>query len=112
MKTKLHPDFSCPKGLTKSGRAAYRVILALIRKHDLVYSGGCKVFYSPKEWRLRGEEYGTSSELIVVYDGGAHRELFEPEYSFSFTEELTASLRKSGLWFEPCTCWYSAIYIQ
>ena len=103
-------DFECPKYLTRKGKLAYQAVMSVVARHGLQYSGGCKVFYSPKQWRDRGEEYGTSSHLIVVYDGGSHREIFEPEYGFQVQEELNVELRKHGLYFEHCTGWYSAIY--
>jgi hypothetical protein len=109
---KTHPDLECPKGLSRKGRAAYHVIMRILRQHDLLHTGGCKAFYSPKQWAARGEEYGTKSELVVVYDGGDVRELFEPEFGFSWRDEMWDKLKEQGLWYEPCTCWYSAIYVN
>jgi len=109
---KIPTDLQCPKGLTRKGRAAYHVIIGILRRAKLLHTGGCRAFYSPKEWRDRGEAYGTKSELVVVYDGGDVRELFEPEYGPQLSEELWSKLKEKGLWYEPCTCWYSAIYVN
>jgi hypothetical protein len=107
---KLPPELQCPKGLTREGRTAHQVITKILREANLLETGGCKAFYSPKEWKARGEDYGTTSELIVVYDGGNVRELFEPEFSDVLFDKLNLCLKEKGLWFELCTCWYSAIY--
>lgn len=73
--------------------------------------GGCRAFYSPKEWADRGEEYGLTSELIVVYDGGDLVPYFNlDEGAFSLFEAMNEVLNEAGYWFEPCTGWYSAVY--
>ena len=75
------------------------------------YGGGCQAFYTPEEWRERGEEYGLDSVLILCHDGGdlsVYCNLYERnEYSYV---RLTESLREIGYWFEPCTAWYTAVY--
>ena len=109
---KLHPDLRCPRGLSANGRIARAVILQLLKDNGLNETGGCRAFYSPKEWTQRGEEYGKNSELIVVYDGGDVRELFEPEFCYKLPDALYEALKSKRLWYEPCTCWYSAIYTQ
>lgn len=102
--------FAEPEGLSPSGRAAYRKIVEVLAKADALYSGGCKVFYSPQEWHKRGERYGLQSELIVVYDGGNHRRFFDSDGLGSFTKQMVEALNEVGLYFEPCTGWYCAVY--
>lgn len=66
-----------PEGLSSLGNKAYDLIIETMKARGVGNDDvGCKVFYSPSEWRTRGEEYGNKSELIVVYDGGKHRSMF------------------------------------
>lgn len=68
-------------------------------------------FYSPKEWKARGERYGLQSELIVVHDGGDLASFFNPDYgSWKLQSAMNEALEKVGYYAEPCTTWYTAIY--
>lgn len=100
-----------PEGLSELGEKAYQVIMNVMTKNNMTYTGGCKTFYSPKEWAERGEEYGLDSELIVVYDGGEVKEFFcYLEENDDCMEIMDQALASVGVYDEPCTCWYSAIY--
>lgn len=100
-----------PEGLSKLGEAAYAAILEFLHQHDLDHTGGCKAFYSPDAWKERGEEYGTKSVLIVVYDGGSHRCCFTlSEQQYDLVEKMQKTLQKVGCYFEECTGWYGAVY--
>jgi hypothetical protein len=111
--SEVSKDFEIPNDLSDLGRQVAETIVKTIRHlvGDSVTGGGCKAFYSPEEWQDRGEQYGLSSELIVVYDGGDLSSCFSylsglPE----FEEAMTKALEDIGVWAEPCTCWYSAVY--
>lgn len=102
-------DLREPEGLSDKGRAAYVIIKAILRKHEIAWTGGCRTFYSPAEWRERGEKYGGDAELIVVYDGsdvGATMKIDGALYE----ETRTALGGLAGLFAEECTHWYAAIY--
>ncbi len=100
-----------PQGLSPKGQKAYHAIMKVLRKYDMLDTGGCKTFYSPQHWKERGEEYGTESELIVVYDGGDVGPFFDYAYGVeSLQAAMEEALHAVGCWAEPCTCWYSAIY--
>ena len=107
------PDLAIPKGLSRAGRKACKVILAVLAENCLSEpsGGGCPLFRSPGEHRERGEQYGRESELIVLYDGGDAY----PYFSYmseapGLAEKMRKALSDAGLWSEPCTGWYSAIY--
>jgi hypothetical protein len=103
--------FDKPQGLSPKGEAAHAAIMTFLLKKELCSSGGCKVFYSPEEWAARGEEYGTRSELIVVYDGGDHRCAFNMDCEcYKTIEALQEELHKIGCFFEEATCWYGSVY--
>ena len=104
-------DLMIPNGLSSFGCAAALKIVKLLREHDAMETGGCKVFYSPKEWKARGEQYGCESELVVVYDGGDHASFFNTDLEcWNRIEKLAKDLAELGLYVEACTGWYSAIY--
>jgi hypothetical protein len=125
-------DLKMPEGLDKDGESAYRTVVEYLEKHKLLFTGGCRVFYSPEEWKERGEQYGRESKLIVVYDGAEARYCFSMDACYehedfvqelidsglkvakrnryALYEDMQAELSKIGLFFEECTGWYSAVY--
>lgn len=73
--------------------------------------GGCKAFYTPEEWKERGEDYVTDAVLIVCHDGGDLAPLFNWDYcAYELREKMDEVLKKLGFFPEQCTSWYSAIY--
>lgn len=101
-----------PQGLSEKGKLAYRTIMSVLTKDGATDTGGGQSFYSPAEWRARGEEYGKDSELIVTYDGGALGPYFsiDQDYTYQNTDKMEKALRRVGLYSEEATGWYSAIY--
>lgn len=106
------PDFACPDGLSPKGAEAWEAIVTLLREKDDLKSGGhTNVFYSPAAWLDRGEDYGRGSELIILHDGGNHACYFNGDYEcYSAVEAMRQALEQHGLYTEPCTSWYSAVY--
>jgi hypothetical protein len=104
-------DLERPQGLSDVGNVAHALIRAFLEELELTHTGGCKAFYSPSEWRDRGEKYGLESELIVVHDGGSLSRVFNLDYMlYDLNNELQEMLATRGLFCEQCTSWYSAIY--
>lgn len=103
-----------PAGLSAKGKAAHAAIMEVLRANELADTGGCPAFYSPAEWRERGEKYGRESELVVVYDGGDLLHFFNSDSAYEskwvFSEKMRERLAKEGLYYEECTGWYAAIY--
>ncbi len=107
----LGADWEIPADLSEAGRKAAEVLRDFAIKHDLTFTGGCKVFYSPTEWKARGEEYGTTSLLVIVYDGGSVRKAVSLDgFAYDLHEEFRQVLAGLGLICEECTCWYAAVY--
>jgi hypothetical protein len=105
-------DLQQPDNLSDKGKQAHKAIVAFLRKHKLTYTGGCKAFYSPKEWREREEDYGCDSVLVVVHDGGDHGDAFSYDReNYKIIEKMNEVLKPLGLYSEQCTIWYSAIYL-
>lgn len=117
-------DLDAPAGLNEPGRRAHAIIVAYLVEHGLTDTGGCKAFHAPGTWSHR---YGTKSHLVVVYDGGALRPVFNMDAAYDLDcahyqrtgtsrepyalyEGMQAKLREAGLYFEECTGWYSAVY--
>jgi hypothetical protein len=104
-------DLNRPEGLSNLGNAAYDKIMAFLTERGLINTGGCKAFYSPKEWADRGEDYGTDSELIVVHDGGDHAYAFSwSQGQYDLIDAMVENLNPLGVYSEQCTSWYSAVY--
>ncbi len=100
--------FARPDPLGAAGAWAHRIICRFLREHDIFWSGGCRVFYSPGEWAARGEQYGLRSELIVVHDGGSHKQAVV--FDEPLHDKLVAELAKFDLFIEQETSWYSAVF--
>ena len=100
--------------LKGKGKKAAELILKTARSHFEgveISGGGCKAFYTAKEWKDRGENYGTSAVLIIVHDGGDLTPFFNLDYgSYKAQESMMAALDTLGLYSEMCTGWYTAIY--
>lgn len=106
-------DFEMPADLTETGKRAYGLILDFLKENHLQFAGGCKTFYSPDEWKSRGESYGRDSQLIVVYDGGDVGNAFSFDMeNYDMVEKLRVRLADAGLFSEQCTTWYSAVYVS
>ena len=109
-------DLSCPQNLSDLGKRAHKAIMSVLEKHNMTYTGGCKAFYSPTEWKDRGESYGVTSELVVVYDGGDVQHFFSLDAcygdgpSYTLYERMKEALEAEGLYWEECTRWYCALY--
>ena len=73
--------------------------------------GGCRAFYTNKEWKERGEEYGLNAKLILVHDGGSLARYCNLDYmDIAAYNKLEKALSEAGYWMESCTSWYSAVY--
>jgi hypothetical protein len=107
----LPKDLAMPEGLSEEGKRAWKAITDLLAREDATYTGGCKGFYSPKEWTERGEEYGQGSVLVVAHDGGEHAPYFSYDcLAYEAIERMRVALEAVGCWPEQCTTWYSAVY--
>lgn len=80
---------------------------AYLEKNELV---GDAFFCSPKVWRERGEEYGTTSDLLLVYDGSYLYDILNMYDGDIFYESIWNICQKHDYFFELCTSWYCAFY--
>ena len=106
---------SMPVDLSPEGVKAYETVMKVLTEHGALYTGGCKTFYAPSDWKRRGEKYGQGATLIVVYDGGDVGQFFSldkayPSYKTHTT--MTEALKAAGFFVEECTGWYAAIYVD
>ncbi|BBY54013.1 hypothetical protein [Mycolicibacillus koreensis] len=99
-----------PDDLSPQGRKAAEIIRGFLADSGMADHGGGGRFYSPQQWRDRGESYGTGSELIITHDGGDHAGAFNMDYGHETVERLGDLLAADGLYVEGCTNWYSAVY--
>lgn len=104
-------DWPIPSGLCPAGRKAAETLSDFFVEMHIADHGGGGRFYSPAQWRDRGEQYGLGSVLIVTHDGGAHADAFWTDNGyFNLNEALIERLNSRGFWYEGCTSWYSAVY--
>jgi hypothetical protein len=98
--------------LNAKQKSIAKIFMKVAKKYvDEPSGGGCKTFYTPDEWKARGEDYGTESELVVVYDGGDFHSICNTGMGFyTAHESLQEELDKAGYFFEQCTGWYGAVY--
>ena len=109
--TDIDDTLKKPEGLSAKGKDAYRIIMRVIKRRELLHTGGCKAFYSPDEWLLRGEKYGIDSQLIICHDGGDLSDIFGAEgHMHPANAEIERDLTGIELFVESCTGWYSAVY--
>jgi len=102
-------DFEIPSDLTQESHKIATTISDLLG--DEASGGGCRAFYSPEEWKERGEKYGVESLLILVHDGGELAPYCNHDYEDSMKMEMiSAALRPLNAYIEQCTSWYSAVY--
>jgi hypothetical protein len=108
-----------PSGLCPKGRAAAHAIVALLSARGVTPKE--RIFFTPKEWRQQGQEYGLTSVLIVVYEDEQGVAPFfsldacVPEgwgrpADYERVESQMAFLRPLGVYSEQCTRWYSSVH--
>lgn len=111
-KNELDANFSDQVLQNAVEKAIAEAIINCVKK-DVKHpdSGGCRAFYSPSEWKQRGERYGQESFLIVCHDGGDLAPYFSLDYKkYGCYNKMEHELEKIGFYQEQCTSWYSAIY--
>ena len=89
-----------------------KTIRAFMRKENPeANSGGGVTFYTPAEWKARGEQYGLNSVLVIAHDGGDMAAYCDyAQARFGSVERFARHLESHGYFIESCTCWYSAVY--
>jgi len=109
----MSANVEAPEGLSDNGKAAHNAIMKMANKHGIDYFGSQQTFYSPEEWSDRGEDYGCTSELVVMYEDNGLKVLFDYDAAYpgyELLEEMNEALAEIGLFFECATCWYGSIH--
>lgn len=92
-------------------RKAYEAFRAFLIQEERTDTGGCTTFYTPQEWKARGEEYGKDALFIIVHDGGDVAPVCNLDYeSYQLNDRMITHMAKYGVFVEQCTSWYSAVY--
>ncbi|HLN27325.1 MAG TPA: TIGR02996 domain-containing protein [Gemmataceae bacterium] len=47
----VHNDLAIPPGLTEKGQRAAMTILEVLANEKFAFTGGCRLFWTPSEWR-------------------------------------------------------------
>ena len=106
-------NWAVPTGLSRKARKLALALAKLAKKRD--WNAGQKVFWSPQEWKNKGESYGLQSELVILHEGGDHAPFFSLDYSYNGGsydqyEEQVKFVGKHGFFCEGLYSWSSAIY--
>jgi hypothetical protein len=106
-------ELAMPEGLSPLGQEVWYKVVTLMTETvgTLPDTGGWQTFYSPEEWKERGEKYGIDSELIVVYDGGDVGLFFNMDHEGppAWYDEM-CELATGAIGMEHATGWYSYFY--
>ena len=110
---KCKDAFSIPDRANEEQANLCRLIKDWCQRKDLTKTGGCKAFYTPDDWRDRGNVYGRDSVLIIAHDGGDLAHVCNMDYEqYQLMEDFAQFLNIHGYYIESCTSWYSAIYCK
>lgn len=71
---------------------------------------GDTAFYSPEEWRARGELYGTDSKLVLVFEGGLFSLLNGYLDCVELIDEFDRFVRGFGYFYEMGNAWNLGFY--
>ncbi len=105
----LRHDLDVPAGANETQRLIHSTIMRVVG-HD-AYTGGCRAFYTPDQWKARGELYGLNAALVVCHDGGDLPLYFNYDYQADrMIDKMNKALEAIGYYAEPCTSWYTGIY--
>lgn len=96
---------------SSKAQKALKTLVKFLTDRGLTDTGGCKAFYTPAEWKARGEDYGHRALFIVVHDGGDLAMAFNLDYEeYKLNDDLLAAMENVGCRVDACTGWYSAVY--
>lgn len=90
---------------------AYKAITKVLKACKATNTGGCKAFYTPKEWAALGHRYNPHAILIVVHDGGDLAPFFNPDYeNYRLIRKMNQAIEAAGFWTESADCTLTYIY--
>lgn len=106
-------NWAVPTGLSRKARKLAVAIAKLAKQRD--WNAGQKVFWSPKEWKEKGEHHGLNAELVILHEGGNHAPFFSLDHSYDTGsydqyEEQLKFLSQYGFFCEGLYTWSSGIY--
>jgi hypothetical protein len=107
----LNPDLQIPDDLSPQGKTAAGIILRLLQRHRLLFTGGCAVFKTPAAFEALGWHGLRGAELIICYDGGDAKYLCSLDGGrYQINEEMQRTLHGAGLYLEEGFSWCAGVY--
>ncbi len=111
--------YRLPEGLSRHGVRSWFLIMKMLEeqhpeiKETSPEKINHKYFYSPAEWKARGETYGLSGELVLIHEEGYLTGYCNLDYcDYAGYELLIETFSKERTYIEQCTSWYSAVYLD
>lgn len=71
---------------------------------------GDTTFFTPNEWRARGGQYGTDSQLVLVFEGGLYELLNGYSRRVELYDEFDRFVQAFGYFFEMGNAWNLGFY--
>jgi hypothetical protein len=106
----MNPDLRLPSDISLA-TAAHRTICTFLRRRKLTFTGGCRAFYSPEEWRGLGHSCGPGALLVVCHDGGSVGDAFSYDNGrYKLIEAMARELAKIGVFAEQATTTHTVIF--
>jgi hypothetical protein len=112
---KLGPEWDIPTGLTRKARNLIHKIREYAKDRKWDSGGHRKIFYSPEEWRERGEHFGTNAAFVILHECGDHAKYFSLDAAYdcgtyAYHDEFFHWLKDNGFWSEQLYRWSSGVY--
>ena len=69
-------------------------------------------FYTPAQWRMRGEDYGNGSNVVLcmTFDGSHVYDYMNMHDGYKAFDDLVQVLGELGVYFEMMHSWSFAVY--
>lgn len=88
------------------------LIRAIVTKHARKYGINLTDvhFYSPKEWKDRGEQFGDGALASVTFEGELYDAINNNEFGTNIAEKIRSDLEQHNLYYEQGYAWSMHIY--
>lgn len=109
--TPLESELDIPEALSSDMRCIIRGLRYWLLNRGDAFTGGCKAFWTPDEWRDNGYGVNSKVECVIVHDGGSLAKYFNMDYmDYKAFDDMHRFLNLRGYWAEAQTSCVTFIY--